>query len=71
MKVTITWNDTEELIVDGTYYKARPMSNDRINPPEDADFEIHTIEYKGVEVQNLFSDDDFYTITEKYLTLIS
>ena len=41
--VTITWNETELLEVSGTYTKARPMSNDRINPPEDSDFEIDKI----------------------------
>ena len=68
--VTITWNETELLEVSGTYTKARPMSNDRINPPEDSDFEIDKILYKGIEVQGLFSDEDYYKIQDKCLMLI-
>lgn len=70
MTVTITWNETEELLVYGIFSKARPMSNDRINPPEDADFEITAIEYKDTDVTSLFSDEDFYKIQEKCLTLL-
>jgi len=68
--VTITWNGTEILEVSGIYTKARPMSNDRINPPEDSDFEIFKIEYKGLDVSALFRDEDFYEMQDKCLMLI-
>lgn len=68
--VTIIWNETELLEVVGFYAKGRPMSNDRVNPPEDSDFEIEKIMYKGIEVTALFSDEDYYIMQDKCLMLI-
>jgi hypothetical protein len=68
--VTITWNENEILTVDGYFKKASPMSNDRVNPPEEAEFDISTIWYKGVDVSGLFSDEDFYKIQDKCLMLL-
>ena len=71
MKKTITtvWNETEVLTVTGRYIEEQ-WSGDRLIPRDPAEFEIHTIEYKGVEVQDLFSDDDHSALADKCLTLI-
>lgn len=68
--ITILWNNDCFLEVTGTYYKCAPMSADRIVPPEASDFDVKKIEYKGLDVILLFSDEDYFEIINRCLTLI-
>ena len=72
MKITTTieWNETETLWITGYYEEAVPMSEDMIDPPIPSSFEIISIRYNGMDVENLFDDNQFYKIMEECIKTI-
>lgn len=68
-EILLPWNG-EILDVTGYYSPAVSASVDRINPPQNASFEITKIKYKGIEVQNIIPTEMQEEIEQKCLTLI-
>ena len=68
--VEIIYAETELLIVTGYYSAARSCSNDRIDPPEEASFEIDEVIFKDVDITKILSDDQCKEIEERCLEII-
>ncbi len=65
----LPWNG-ETLDIKGYYSPAVPASVDRIDPPQNASFELDSVVYKGVNILNIIPASMQEEIEQKCLTSI-
>lgn len=68
--VIIKWYEGTELEVTGYYTEAESASADMIDPPSPSEFEIISIKYQGINVENILNEQQHFEIEEITLQTI-